>query len=79
MKVKKIKETVRDFYYEHRIGIWVGIDTALVTSMAAVCYRLGWYKGIKDGSNVIGRMLFEEDPDTYVKTVKTLQAKVTKM
>ena len=73
MKVKEIKEKAWDFFEKHETGIGIAVDLFYGAAVGGLCAVIGWRKGFCDGANAIGRVLFDVDPDAYVKVTKHLQ------
>ena len=72
MKVKEIKEKAQNFYYQHRLGIWVALDTAGVVTLAALWRKVGYIQGVRDCSDTIQRIVLDSDPETFVKVDKMI-------
>ena len=73
MKVKEIGNKVRNFYYEHEQEISTVYTLICVTVIGTYWYKIGYRKGFYDGANTVGWVLFDKDPETYVKVTKMLQ------
>ena len=73
MKFEEIKEKALDFFEKHETGIGIAVDLFYGAAVGGLCAAIGWRKGFYDGANATGRVLFDVDPDAYVKVTKHLQ------